>query len=278
MTKVRQVLLNLLSNAAKFTERGTITVKVSRETIDGQAWVCFKVADTGIGMTPKHVHNLFQAFTQADASTTRKYGGTGLGLALSQRLCHLMSGEITTISEPGIGSTFTIRLPAVIGGEDAEVEMRAAEDEFPSMPLSIDTMDWVGSLILVIDDDKAVCDLLTRSLAQEGFLVETATSAEEGQRRAREIRPDVIILDVLMPDLNGWEVLANLKADPYLANIPVIMLTVVEDKDRAIALGAADYLLKPIDRRHLIELLKKYHPVSFDLAIAAECAPAHGGI
>ena len=132
MTKVRQVLLNLLSNAAKFTEHGTITLKISRERIDEQEWVCFKVADTGIGMTPEQVSNLFQAFTQADASTTRKYGGTGLGLALSQRLCRLMGGDITVVSEPGIGSTFTIRLPAIIGGEDiASRHARCdAEDEF----------------------------------------------------------------------------------------------------------------------------------------------------
>ena len=192
MTKVRQVLLNLLSNAAKFTEQGTITVKISRETIDQQAWVCFKVADTGIGMTLEQVRKLFQAFTQADASTTRRYGGTGLGLALSQRLCHLMGGEITAVSEPGIGSTFTIRLPAIIGGENAEIEMRAAfaEEEFLSVPLAVDATGWVGSLVLVIDDDPAVCDLLTRSLALEGFLVETTTSAADGPRRAQAIRPE----------------------------------------------------------------------------------------
>ncbi len=279
MTKVRQVLLNLLSNAAKFTEHGTITVKISRETIDQQAWVSFKVADTGIGMSQEQVRKLFQAFTQADASTTRKYGGTGLGLALSHRLCHLMGGEITAISEPGIGSTFTIRLPAIIGGEDAESEMRAAfaEEEFLSTPLAADATGWVGSLVLVIDDDPAVCDLLTRSLALEGFLVETTTNAADGQRRAEEIRPDVIILDVVMPSLNGWEVLVALKSDPYLADIPVIMLTVVEEKDRALALGATDYLLKPIDRRCLVELLQKYQPASHALGIAAGYAPIYEG-
>jgi len=135
----------------------------------------------------------------------------------------------------------------------------------------------LGSLVLVIDDDPAVCDLMTRTLAVEGFLVETTTSAADGQRRAREIRPDVIILDVVMPNLNGWEVLVALKSDPYLADIPVIMLTVVEEKDRALALGAADYLLKPIDRRCLIDLLQKYHPASHDLGIAAGFAPVFEG-
>jgi signal transduction histidine kinase/ActR/RegA family two-component response regulator len=279
MTKVRQVLLNLLSNAAKFTEHGTITVKISREALDEQAWLCFKVADTGIGMTAEQVNKLFQAFTQADASTTRKYGGTGLGLALSQRLCLLMGGEITATSESGIGSTFTIRLPAIVGGEDGEVAMRAviAEDEQLLVPQSVDAMEWVGSLVLVIDDDPALCDLMKRSLGQEGFLVEAATSGEQGLCAAREIRPDLIILDVVMPDLDGWSVLEALKSDPYLAEIPVIMLTIVEDKDRALALGATDYLLKPIDRRRLIELLRKYRMAAYDLDISMEYEPALGG-
>jgi signal transduction histidine kinase/FixJ family two-component response regulator len=272
MTKVRQVLLNLLSNAAKFTEHGTITVKISRETIDAQAWVSFKVADTGIGMSEEQINKLFQAFTQADASTTRKYGGTGLGLALSHRLCHLMGGEISAVSEPGIGSTFTIRIPAIIGGENAESDMRAAfaEEEFQSAALVADATDWLGSLVLVIADDPAVCDLMTRSLSVEGFLVETTSSAADGQRRAREIRPDVIVLDVVMPHLNGLDVLVALKSDPYLANIPVIILTVIDEKDRALALGAADYLLKPIERRCLIELLQNYRPVSHDLASTSD--------
>jgi CheY-like chemotaxis protein/two-component sensor histidine kinase len=280
ITKVRQILLNLLSNAAKFTEHGTITVNISRETIDEQAWVCFKVADTGIGMTSEQMEKLFHAFTQADVSTTRKYGGTGLGLALSQRLCHLMGGEIAVVSEPGIGSAFSIRLPAIAGGEEAGVDMRAAlaEDEVLATALSAEALDWIGSLVLVIDNDQTVCDLMKRSLTQEGFLVEAVASGKEGQRRAREIWPDVIILDVLMPDVDGWEVLANLKADPYLASIPVIMLTIVEERDRAIALGAADYLLKPIDRKRLLELLRKYHPASHALAVAAEYAPAYGGL
>jgi signal transduction histidine kinase/ActR/RegA family two-component response regulator len=279
MTKVRQVLLNLLSNAAKFTEHGTITVKISRETIDQQAWVSFKVADTGIGMTSEQLQRLFQAFTQADASTTRKYGGTGLGLALSQRLSHLMGGEISAISEPGIGSTFTIRLPAITGGDDAEIEMRAAfaEEVFQPVPLAVDATGWTGSLVLVIDDDPAVCDLMTRSLTMEGFLVETTTNAIDGVRRAREIRPDVIVLDVVMPNVTGWEILEALKSDPLLADIPVIMLTVVDEKDRALVLGAADYLLKPIDRRCLVELLQKYHPVSHNLDITASFAPMFEG-
>jgi signal transduction histidine kinase len=275
MTKVRQVLLNLLSNAAKFTERGTITVKVGREIVDQQAWVCFQVADTGIGMTSDQVHRLFQAFTQADASTTRKYGGTGLGLALSHRLCHLMGGEITAASELGIGSTFTIRLPAVIGGEEAEIEMRTAiaEDEFPWAPLSADAMDWVGSLVLVIAEDPSVGDVLTRYLSEEGLLVESAIGAEEGKRRARAIRPDMIFLDTPISGLDSWNASAGFTSDPYLTDIPVIMLMAGEERARARALNDADYLLKPIERRCLMELLRKYRPTAYDLAIAADGQP-----
>jgi signal transduction histidine kinase/ActR/RegA family two-component response regulator len=262
MTKVRQVLLNLLSNAAKFTEKGTITLKISREKVDAQEWMLFKVADTGIGMTAEQVSSLFRAFTQADASTTRKYGGTGLGLALSQRLCRLMDGEITVASEPGIGSTFTIRVPVIVGGKAAESIMLDAlnDDDIVSAALLADSTSWVGSLVLVIDDDPAVCDVITRYLTQDGFLVEAVTSGEEGQRVAQEIRPDIIILDVLMPDVDGWTVLKGLKADPTLADIPVIMLTIVDDKDLALSLGAADHLSKPIERGRLIELLKQYYP------------------
>jgi signal transduction histidine kinase/ActR/RegA family two-component response regulator len=271
MTKVRQVLLNLFSNAAKFTEHGTITLKVSRERIDDSEWVCFKVADTGIGMTPEQVSNLFQAFNQANASTTRKYGGTGLGLALSQRFCRLMGGGITVMTEPGMGSTFTVRLPAVIEGLDMEPSMLIdADTELLHSPPSAEAANWVGSLILVIDDDPAVCDVMTRFLTNEGFLVEAVTDGKEGQRIAQEIRPDVIILDVLMPGVDGWEVLAALKSDPDLSDIPVIMLTIVDDKDRAFMLGATDYLIKPIDRGHLIQILKKYHLGSHDMATNEE--------
>ncbi len=262
-TKVRQILLNLLSNATKFTESGTITLKASRERIDETEWLVFKVADTGIGMTSEQADRLFETFMQADASTTRKYGGTGLGLALSQRLCGLMGGEISVLSEPGIGSTFTVRLPAVVPGKGAAAELLAAEagEELVSSAGLLDSLDWIGSLVLVIDDDEAVCDVVTRYLTQEGFLVETAQNGEVGLQRAREIQPDVIVLDVLMEEVNGWDVLATLKSEPTLTHIPVIMLTITDEKERAHQLGAADYLAKPIDRAKLVELLKRHRPV-----------------
>jgi GAF domain-containing protein/CheY-like chemotaxis protein/anti-sigma regulatory factor (Ser/Thr protein kinase) len=247
LTKVRQALFNLLSNACKFTERGTITLAVTRERRDGVDGLVFSVHDTGIGMTPEQVARLFEAFSQADAATTRKYGGTGLGLALSRRLCRMMGGDVTVESEAGRGSTFTIRLP---------VEVREAAEEWAA-PTARVAIDAVGT-VLVVDDEPAVRDLMQRFLTKEGFRVVTASAGEEGLRQAREIRPDAITLDVMMPGMDGWTVLSALKADPDLADIPVIMLTIVDDRNLGYALGASDYLTKPIDRERLVTVLEKY--------------------
>ena len=209
----------------------------------------FGVSDTGIGMTPEQLARLFEAFTQADAATTRRFGGTGLGLALSRRLCRMMGGDITVESEPGRGSTFTIRLPARVA--EAVEEPAAPAEPAESAPPGVGT-------VLVIDDEPAVRDLMQRFLAEEGFRVVTAAGGEEGLRRARELRPDAITLDVMMPGMDGWAVLSALKADPDLADIPVVMLTIVDDKNLGYALGAADYLTKPIDRERLVTVLRQH--------------------
>ena len=255
LTKVRQALFNLLSNACKFTDRGAVGLAVTRETSAGQDWIVFRVSDTGIGMTPEQLARLFEAFSQADAATTRKYGGTGLGLALSRRLCRMMGGDVTAESEAGRGSTFTIRLP----GRVAEVVEASASPVGAAGPVSA----GIGT-VLVIDDEAAVRDLMQRFLTKEGFRIVTASAGEEGLRRARELRPDAITLDVMMPGMDGWAVLSALKADPDLADIPVIMLTIVDDRNLGYALGASDYLTKPIDRERLVTVLKHYrreHPV-----------------
>ncbi len=269
-TKLRQVLINLAGNASKFSSGGNVTLAISREMQEGREWISFRVADSGIGMTPEQVGNLFQTFTQADASTTRKYGGTGLGLALSRRLCMLMGGDITVTSQVGVGSTFTVCLPASLNDQPHQEEMlvAASETEYKQSADSTTASDWVGSLVLVVDDDPATVDVLNRYLTQEGFMVETATDGEEGYRRADEIRPDAIIMDVVMAGMNGWDALAQLKANPELANIPVIMLTIVDEKDRARQLGAAEYLTKPIDQKRLISILKHYHFSAQDAIIA----------
>ena len=252
LTKVRQTLFNLLSNACKFTEHGTITVEVTRETGDGGGWVTFRVRDSGIGMTPEQMEKLFQEFSQADASTTRKYGGTGLGLAISRKFCQLMGGDITVESTLGHGSTFTIRLPA------EGLALKAIPAPRGEVSASSATLPEGAPTVLLIDDDPAMRDLTQRFLGKEGFHVVIAASGEEGLRLAKALKPAVIALDVLMPGMDGWAVLTALKADPDLADIPVIMLSIVDDKGMGYALGAADYLTKPIDWGRLPDTLRKY--------------------
>jgi signal transduction histidine kinase len=203
LTRVRQALFNVLSNAGKFTEHGTITLEVTRERRADGDWLTFVVADTGIGMTPDQLERLFQAFAQAEAATSRKYGGTGLGLAISRRFCQMMGGDILVQSRVGVGSTFTISLPA---GQSAERTLRAEATWVQQR-----AGDRRRSGGARVDDTRP---------DQEGFRVLIASSGEEGLRLARETRPDAITLDVLMPSVDGWAVLAALKADPDVADIP----------------------------------------------------------
>jgi signal transduction histidine kinase/DNA-binding response OmpR family regulator len=249
-TRVRQALLNLTSNAAKFTESGLITLTATRRRHDDAEWITFAVSDTGIGMTPEQTAKLFQDFTQADASTTRKYGGTGLGLAISRRFCRLMGGDITVVSAPGRGSTFTIELPAET--EPSRFE-EARSTATASRPRPATT---AASTILVVDDDATVLELMERFLVREGFTVVTAAGGMEGLTRARELHPAAITLDVMMPDLDGWTVLAALKGDPALADIPVVLVTILDERTRGMALGATDYMVKPIDRERLLGVLR----------------------
>ncbi len=252
LTKVRQALFNLLGNAAKFTERGTIALTVSREERDGHGWLTFRVADTGIGMTTEQMGKLFQPFTQADASTTRKFGGTGLGLTITRRLCQMMGGDIAVESVPDQGSAFTITLPADVSAQQRDRDVRHA----PSAPVGADTGG--KRTILVVDDDPVVHDLMARYLAGEGFSAVGATDSETALRLAREMRPLAITLDVMMPRVDGWAVLTALKADPRTADIPIIMLSMVEDKNLGYALGASAYMTKPVDRARLAAVLRKY--------------------
>jgi signal transduction histidine kinase/CheY-like chemotaxis protein len=245
LTKVRQAVFNLLSNASKFTEAGTITLDV-RE--DDPGWITVEVTDTGIGMTPEQQSRLFQEFSQADNEVTRKYGGTGLGLALSRRLVRMMHGDIAMQSEMGTGSTFTIRLP------------RDVERSQSLPPLVADAPAPGARTVLVVDDEPDTCDLLQRYLTKQGFRVVTASSGEQALALAGQIHPDAITLDVMMPEMDGWAVLAALKADPDLAEIPVIVLSILDDRNLGYTLGAADYLTKPIDRDRLIAVLERYCP------------------
>ena len=265
MTKVRQVLLNLLSNAAKFTKNGKITIGVERIKneqlrmknqeesseilISNSEFLSFRIADTGIGMTQEQLQRVFQPFTQADASTTRKYGGTGLGLAISQRFCQMMAGSIEASSELGSGTTFTVQLPRAIKQPEIPNQVRDST--------STASAAGVGT-VLVVDDDPISRDLIQRALARQGLRIEVAGEGEQALRLAKQLRPDAITLDVIMPGMDGWAVLSALKADPDLAEIPVILLSFVGNKSLGFALGASDYLTKPVDGKRLAALLNKY--------------------
>ena len=258
MTKVRQTLFNLLSNACKFTEKGQVVLSAERHRDTFE----FRVTDTGIGMTPEQVSRLFQAFAQADSSISGKFGGTGLGLVISQRFCQMMGGDIRLESAPGKGTSFFVILPVEVA------ESKAVEPEAPegSGPGSLGT-------VLVIDDDLTVHDLVRRNLSKEGFAVIAAANGAEGLRKARESMPGAITLDAMMPGEDGWAVLTRLKADPELSAIPVVMMTIVEDKSLAFSLGASEYLTKPIDRDRLVGVITRLCRVR-DVVLVIESDPA----
>jgi len=263
LSKVRQGLFNLVSNAAKFTHDGKIKIEAERQLMDGSDWIVFRVSDTGIGLSPEQIVRLFQSFTQADASTTRKFGGTGLGLALTRRFCQMMSGDVTVHSVPGEGSVFTIKLPAtvieLVAVEPSLIEERRQLPAIPEIPsLDAEPAPAARTCVLVIDDDPLQRDLMQRYLRKEGFTVCAASGGAQGLRLARQLLPAAITLDVMMPDVDGWSVLSELKADAMLSEIPVIMLTMVDDPERGFTLGASEYVTKPVNRRRLSQILKKY--------------------
>lgn len=253
-TKVRQCLINLLSNAAKFTEGGRITLTVSRSERAGRDWLLFAVADTGIGMTPEQLAKLFERFAQADASTTRRFGGTGLGLAITRAFSTMLGGDVEVASTYGEGTTFTMRLPAELaaGSGDGSDDNGATGGGAPA------AADGTAGCVLIVDDDPATRDLLARFLQREGFAVRTASDGRAGLDLAQTLRPRVILLDVTMPRMDGWSVLRALKGDPALAAIPVVMVTIIDEQNLAFSLGATDYLNKPIEWDHLKAVMGRF--------------------
>ena len=260
LIKVRQTLFNLLSNACKFTHEGRISIEVVKENQPDREVIVFHVSDTGIGMSQEQLHNLFEPFTQADVSIMRTYGGTGLGLTITKRFCEMMGGSIAVHSEQGKGSTFIVRLPVNVTTNTEDPGPRLVDPE------NIRTLNGYNgkerreksSLVLVIDDDPAVRDLMQRFLTKEGFHVEIAADGKEGVSLAEKLQPDVITLDVMMPGMDGWSVLNELKNKPETTHIPVIMLSLVRDKNIGYTLGAADYLVKPINRIQVGQTIKKW--------------------
>ena len=272
ISKVRQCLLNLLGNANKFTEKGSIRLEVKKaansndvamphsgfnegdgaETLNSHLLtISFVVIDEGIGMSQEQLEKLFEAFTQGESSTSRKYGGTGLGLTITKHFAEMMKGTVSVESELAKGSTFTLTLPVEVDAPSAPEPTDLPGDERTAE---------LGECLLVIDDDPNVHRLIERTLRPEGFIIRSAMDGRAGLKMARELRPALITLDVMMPHTDGWSVLSALKSDPDLCNIPVVMLSIIGDKEFGFALGASDYLIKPVNRGLLLSALKKYLP------------------
>jgi len=291
VTKLRQCLLNLLSNSAKFTEHGTISLRVMAQAsasvgdqdqpqASGEV-IAFAVSDTGIGMSTGQQGRLFESFSQADDSTTRKYGGTGLGLSISRQFSRLMGGDITVVSGIGEGSTFTLVVPRWV------VDPAASPQELPAHSRAEDSVAEVPpavaprATVLVIDDDPSVRELAGRSLLQEGYAVHTAASGEEGLALARQLRPDVITLDVMMPGMDGWTVLQQLKGDPDLASIPVVMMSMLDVDELADTMGAAASVSKPVPAPQLNALLAQIlasHPSDASRLLVVEDEPTNADL
>ena len=251
LTKLKQSLINLLSNAAKFTQNGTVTLALSRaQTGSDQARFTFHVSDTGIGMNEEQLGRLFQAFTQADSSTTRHYGGTGLGLTITRHFASMLGGTIEVTSRPGEGSSFIMVLP--------DHPIQAAAPTADTMTVAPANGNGSGLTVLVVDDDPTVHDLLAATLAKEGHRVLHARDGAEALDILRKTPPDIVTLDVMMPKVDGWSVLGTMKSDPSLDHIPVIMITIVDDRNLGYSLGASEFMTKPIDRSRLLSLVQRF--------------------
>ncbi len=257
--RLRQSLLNLLSNASKFTKDGYITLEVNPLKQNAREWIRFSVKDTGIGITPEQLTKLFKPFVQADGGTTRKYGGTGLGLYLTKRFCEMLGGWIDVDSKVGQGTTFSMTLPieSIKGNEEKiappEEKETATAMKFEPTPIPLDSK---SKCILVIDDDPKIHRELEPALLKLGFVVLHAFNGQEGIALAKKFNPSVITLDVVMPIMDGWETLTVLKADNTLARIPVILISVVSETKMGFDLGAADYVFKPVDILLLLDKIK----------------------
>ena len=260
--KLKQILLNLLSNAAKFTHEGTVTMRAHSE----DAMLVVEVTDTGIGISDEALERIFEEFQQADSSTTRQYGGTGLGLPISKHLAQLLGGDLTVHSIEGAGSTFTVKIAVDVEQGAAEREQEAVGSEpltAAGEQLAVGREPGAGGsspLILAIDDSDDALYLLRENLGDAGFEMAGAQTGAEGLRTARALRPAAIILDIKLPDMDGWQVLHSLKTDPATHDIPVILLTIIDKRALGMQLGAADYLVKPLDQDALLAALERHLP------------------
>jgi PAS domain S-box-containing protein len=253
-TKLQQILVNLLSNAGKFTTDGTVALRVSTRLEHDRDWHIFEVSDTGIGIEQEEIPRLFEAFTQADESTTRKYGGTGLGLTISKSFCDALGGTIEVQSSPGKGTTFWVKIPS--GQADTSASTELANQTLEG--LDFVTIDQVGGGLLVIDDDPSTHELIQRFLSGRELKVHSALTGDRGVQLAAELNPELILIDIMMPQMDGWDVLAELKGNPATAAIPTVVVSIIQEEARAYELGADGYLVKPIGRKSLDALLMRH--------------------
>ena len=258
--RVKQIFFNLVSNAAKFTSDGEIKISLRRVETGNNEHLEISVSDSGIGMSQEQIGKLFEAFTQADSSTTRQYGGTGLGLSITRHLCRMLGGDVTVKSEEGVGTCFTATVLTEKPDGEQETDLK---QETPQISLEIqpDTHEsrlTTNTSVLVIDDDPTIRELMERHLNRAGYRVILADGGKSGIEMARKQNPDAIILDILMPEFDGWSVLRALKADPLTQGIPVVMASILDERNRGFSLGAADYLSKPVDRDSLLNSIEKF--------------------
>jgi len=263
--KLRQCVLNLLSNAAKFTRKGRIDIEYGCQSLNGVEQLFITVRDTGIGMSKEHISRLFQPFVQADPSITQQYGGTGLGLTITRRLAQLLGGDVSVKSALGQGSAFTLHVPIDFADAAAALGAAAKVDEIQG------SQD--APLVIVIEDEPDARELAARALTRAGFAVQGVGGGEAGLALARAKKPALVLLDIFLPDRSGWRVLQSLKHDPKTQDIPVVVLSVNEDRAHAMALGAAEHIVKPADRDMLAATVMRFarnRPV----ATQANAAPA----
>jgi len=250
-TRVKQILLNLLSNACKFTDKGKICLLVSPSSFGTKPAISFSVIDEGIGMNEEQLGMLFQDFQQVDSSSTRKYEGTGLGLSISLKFVELMGGKITVSSEAGKGSIFTVNLPLGIVEDKAEKQI---ESSLPTVSIE----DEGKPYILIVEDDENMIEMLKHYFVKQGVEVDVALNGTDALTKARQRKPHLITLDINMPGLNGWDTLTIIKSDSDLTDVPVVVVTMQEERKKGLDLGADEYLIKPINKDDIEAIFSRF--------------------
>jgi CheY-like chemotaxis protein/signal transduction histidine kinase len=271
-TRVRQIIVNLLGNAVKFTQEGKIrlSITVEKNQDDGNGTLTAHIIDTGIGIAAEKHVAIFEPFTQADASMTRRFGGTGLGLTLCKQMVELLGGKLWFESEPGKGSTFSFSIPITVMETAVPVGKQEKKESFETVAAppsqkpkkkaepNIETKKKKQPVVLVIEDNASTSTLLTHYLEKDGYQVLISSHGEDGILKAKFYRPDAILLEILLPGkMDGWEVLRSLKSSALTKNIPVIVCSVLSNQKKAFSLGAVEYFEKPASERALIETLHR---------------------